>query len=1078
MPDHNNGQANFFLMIPTRIIYYPFLFLLLCFFLNTAIAQQYNFKNYTPKNGLASSIVNNVFQDSKGYIWFGTQGGGISRFNGKEFKNFTKNDGLVSNDVTCITEDKSGNIWIGTSAEGVSKYDRVKFYNYTITEGLADNSVFSIYCDSNNDLWFATLGGGVSIFNGKKFKKIMGSDGLSSDSVYAITMDKNGNYWFALDNSISKYDGATITNYNNLKIISKKRFFSVLADSKGNVWFGSSDAGVVKFNGKDFEEIKIPDEVSNDFIGSIAEDKHGNIWFATDHGALKFDGEKYTLFKAKNGLSSNLVLSINTDYEGNVWMGTQQGGANLFSSEAFVNYTTKDGVISNKITCLFQTNDGAYIIGTQSDGISIFSNGNFSHLTSVPGLSQSNISCIAMDNRNNLWVGTADGVFVLKKQNGNFVLSKRIDKLNNCTLPMVVNIFQDKKGVIWIATFGKGLFKLDNNEVSQYSTSNGLISDDIAIMFKDSRDVIWLGTNDAGVVKFENGKFKNYIEKDGLVNKSVWSIAEDDKQNMYFGTNGGGISFFNVKQSITISKRDGLCSNNITSLAWDTIDKSLWVGTDQGINKLKLTPDFEVKSLRFYGEQEGFNGVEVNQNGILIDDKGLTWFCTPNGLSMYNRNFDYPNLTPPKLCLSGIRLGYQKVDWRKYADSVDLRTNIPYNLVLSHKNNHLTFDFQALTTDNVKYKYLLEGQDNEWSPLSVNTEANFTNIAPGKTYTFKVKAINSNKIWSDDIVAFTFTIKPPWWQTWWFYTLSILFIVGSVLGFINYRTSHLAKEKKILEEKVIERTLELKGSNVKLSEAIQAITDSLNYAKRIQECFLTSEKILMQTLKNYFIIYKPRDIVSGDFYWTFKLPDRTLIACADSTGHGIPGAFMSLIGISLLNEISHSKKIVEPALILDELRRIIILALNPDQLDSGGKDGMDIALISVFKSPETDDVKIYFSGANNAIYIISAQNNSTNFMEYKSDKQPVGFYSNMKPFTQQEIIAKKGDIIYLGTDGYADQFGGIRGKKFMSKQLKKILTSIHTLPLEEQENILEKEFLGWKGNLDQVDDVTVIGIRI
>lgn len=1067
----------FFFMTFFRLKYYLLFFILLCLILNTAFAQQYNFKNYTPKNGLASSIVINIFQDSKGYLWFATQGGGVSRFNGKEFKSFTKNDGLVANVVTCISEDKLGNLWIGTT-DGVSKFDGVKFYNYTIKEGLSDNAIRSIYIDDKNVIWFATSGGGISIFNGKVFNKITTSEGLTNNVVYAITQDKKGEYWFALENGISKYDGIKVTNFDKTDAIIKKTFFSILCDSKGNLWFGSVNTGILKYDGIRFIEMKIPDEVSADFIGSIAEDKHGNIWFATDHGALKFDGNKYTLLNEKKGLSSNSVLSITTDYEGNVWMGTQLGGANLFSNEAFVNYTSKEGLLTNKITTIFQTNEDKYLTGTLSDGISILSNNSFSHFTTVPELLQSNITSITKDHKNNLWIGTSEGVYVLKKKNEKYIFSKRFKKLNNIDLPSVVNIFQDKKRAIWIATYGAGLFKIDGNEEKQYTKSNGLISDNILTMYKDNRDAIWLGTNDAGVLKFENDKFVNYSQKDGLADKSVWSITEDDKHNMYFGTGEGGISCFNGKQFKTVSATSHLCSNYVPALVWDNIDKSLIIGTDKGINKLKLTDDFKVKSLRYYGEQEGFKGVEVNQNAILIDDKGLIWFGTTNGLSMYNRKYDFPNVTPPKLILNSIRLSYKIVDWRKYADSVDLQNNLPNDLILSHKNNHLTFDFQALTTDNVKYTYILEGQDNDWSPLAANPEANFTNIAPGKTYTFKVKAINSNNVWSNDIIAFTFTIKPPWWQTWWFYTISIVLIVAAVFGFINYRTAQLAKEKKVLEEKVIERTTELKGANIKLSEAIHAITDSLNYAQRIQQSFLTSKSILKQTLKEYFILYKPRDIVSGDFYWTFELPDRTLIACADSTGHGIPGAFMSLIGISLLNEISHSKNITEPSLILDELRRIIICALNPKQLDSGGKDGMDIALISIFKNPDSEDVKIHFSGANNALYVISGRNEMTSFMEFKSDKQPVGFYSNMKPFTQQEIIAKKGDIIYMGTDGYADQFGGVKGKKFMSKQLKKILSSIYTLPLDEQERILNKEFYEWKGDLEQVDDVTVIAIRV
>ncbi|MES2592661.1 MAG: two-component regulator propeller domain-containing protein [Bacteroidota bacterium] len=1060
-------------MIQVRIKYHLLTFIFLCFFLNTIFAQQYNFKNYGTKNGLAGSTVNAIFQDSKGFMWFGTQGAGISRFDGKIFKNFTKKDGLIGNDITCINEDHSGNIWIGTSTDGVSKFDGVKFSNYTIKEGLCDNVVRSIYINAENKIWFATAGG-ISIFDGDFSKKITRAEGLSDNAVYAVTQDQKGNYWFAMGEGVSKYDGVNITNFDKNNILNNKIFFSILSDSKGNVWFGSGYTGVIKYNGKDFEQLKIPDEVSEDFIGSIAEDKHGNIWFATNHGALKFDGQKFILFNEKMGLSSNAVFSICSDYEGNVWLGTQLGGVNLFSSEAYSNYTTKDGLITSKITSLFQTKDGTYLLGTLSDGVILFSNDVFSNLSSVPEL---NISSITSDNQNNLWIGTDDGIFVLKKQNGVYSLIKRIQKLNKEKLTSVVTIFQDIKGAMWIATYGAGLFKIDNNGVKQYTESTGLISMNILTMFKDSKNNIWLGTNDAGVLKLKDDTFINYSEKDGLANKSVWSIAEDDKHNIYFGTGEGGISCFNGKDFKTISTDDNLCSNNITALVWDPTDKSLCIGTDKGINTLKLNPDFSIKSLRYYGEEEGFKGGEVISNAILIDDKGLIWFGTTNGLPKYNRKFDYPNITPPKLNLNSIRLSYQSVDWKKYTDSVDLRSNLPYNLVLSHKNNHLTFDFQALTTDNVKYTYILEGQDNDWSPLTTNSEANFTNITPGKTYTFKVKAVNSNNVWSKNEIMYTFTINPPWWQTWWFYTLSVLLLTGCVLGFINYRTAQLAKEKKVLEEKVVERTLELKSSNTKLSEAIHEITDSMNYAQRIQQSFLTSETILDQTLRDYFVLYKPRDIVSGDFYWSFDLPDRTLIGCSDSTGHGIPGAFMSLIGISLLNEISHSKAMREPSKILDELRRIIICALNPEQLDSGGKDGMDIALISIFKS-DSDEVKIHFAGANNGLHIITEQNGSKELKEIKGDKQPVGFYSNMKPFTQHEIVAKKGDIIYMGTDGYADQFGGERGKKFMSKQLRAILLSICNLPLKEQGQVLEKVFQDWKGELDQVDDVTVVGMKL
>ena len=1061
-----------------KLLKYSLLFIV-GFFINCVYSQQYNFKTFTPQNGLAGSIVNNIFQDSKGYLWFATQGGGVSRFNGKEFKNFTKNNGLIANDITCIAEDRVGNIWIGTTTEGVSKFDGLKFTNYTDKEGLANNAIYSIYCDEKNNVWFGTDGGGISIFDGKKFKNLSIHDGLACDMVYAITQDKKGDFWFALKCGVAKFDGARITNYEKEKVILNKRFFSILCDRDGDIWFGSSNAGVVKYNGEKFEEFKIPEEVSSDFIGGITQDLYGNVWFATEHGALKFDGGNFTLFNEKNGLPSNIVLSTYTDYEGNVWFGIQQSGVTLLSNETFVKYDKKDGLVSNKITSQFQTGNNSFIIGTYGNGIMSFSNNEFVQIRSIPELSQSIISAISADNENNYWIGTDAGLFILKRQDNDiFVLHKHIKALNNVPLPIIVNIVQDKNGAMWVATYGAGVFKIDKDNIEHFSVESGLPTSNILVMFKDSSDGIWLGTNDAGVLKKEKHNFKNYSTGDGLASKSVWTITEDDNHNIYFGTNDAGISCFDGKEFTHISSRDGVCSNNITTLVWDKRSKHLFVGTDKGINKLKFSSKFKIDSIYFYGEQEGFKGGEVNSSAVLIDDAGIIWFGTPEGLYRYNRKYDYVNLIPPKLILKEVRLFYQQIDWKNYSDSVNARTNIPHNLTLSYENNHLTFYFQALTTSDVKYSYILEGLDKEWSPLSAIPEANFTNITPGKSYTFKVKAVNNNGVWSADEIAFSFTINPPWWQTWWFYSIAFVLIVSGVLGFINYRTAKLAKEKKVLEEKVIERTHELKQANVRLSEAIHAITDSMNYAQRIQQSFLTSEKVLDQILGDYFILYKPRDIVSGDFYWSFDLPDRTIIACADCTGHGIPGAFMSLIGLSLLNEISHSKGIVEPAKMLDELRRIIIMGLNPEQNETGGKDGMDITLISIFKSQEGENVKVHFSGANSVLCLVTQRNKQPELLEFKGDKQPVGYYSIMKPFTQQEIIAKRGDMLYMFTDGYADQFGGENGKKFMAKQLKRNLLNLVEIPTSEQKQRLNSSFIQWQGDLEQVDDVTVVGIKI
>ena len=249
------------------------------------------------------------------------------------------------------------------------------------------------------------------------------------------------------------------------------------------------------------------------------------------------------------------------------------------------------------------------------------------------------------------------------------------------------------------------------------------------------------------------------------------------------------------------------------------------------------------------------------------------------------------------------------------------------------------------------------------------------------------------------------------------------------------------------------------------------ISDSVAYAKRIQSSFLTSEAYIKRYLPEYFILYKPRDVVSGDFYWMHQQNDYLYFCIADCTGHGIPGAFMSLIGMGVLNEIIYSKQINDTNAILDELRRIVILALNPEGALEEGKDGMDLILGRLHLKTK----ELQYSAAYNPFYVY--QNGK--LVKYKADKMPVGKYAESeKPFTQFTIQLSTGDIIYASTDGFRDQFGGEKGKKFMSGKFETYLLSITHEALDEQKGLLEKEFLKWKGNYEQVDDVCVFGVRV
>ncbi|MFL5765733.1 MAG: two-component regulator propeller domain-containing protein [Bacteroidia bacterium] len=1058
-------------------INYFFTLVLALYFTGNACAQKYNFKNYSQKSGLPNSIVNTIFQDSRGYIWFGTQGGGLSRFDGKTFKNFNKESGLIDNDVTYITEDKDGNIWIATS-NGVSRFDGVNFKNFNEKNGLSQGVVYCIYADDGGKIWFAVQGGGVNIYDGRSFTQLMMKDGLPSNNPFTITQDKDHNYWFGMSNGIAKYDGNRVTSYDKVPEVNNKTFFASYLDSKGNIWFGGIEqTGVVKYNGHSFENVALPAEVKDDFIGSIVEDDKNNMWFATNHGVLKMSGDsskkesRFFLFTEKEGLASNYVLSLCNDYENNIWIGTQDGGVDLFNNQSFANYTEKDGLLNKNVVSIVQETDNTFIIGTSGLGLNVLNTATntFTPLTDAKEILSCNVYITMFDDKKQLWVGAQEGAFVLTKDGNKYKLKQQIPEKS---LVAVLAMIQDKKGTVWLGSYGSGIMKIDNGVSTRYTVSHGFISDKILTIFQDSKSNIWIGTKDQGLIKYNGQSFAQFSTSEGLPDKGVWSIAEDREGNLYLGTNESGVFIFDGKDFKAVNTKNGLCSNYVPKILYDPIDDCIWAGTEKGVNKIKFKKDHQIESIRYFGEQEGYKGIAINANSMIVDTKGLLWFGGINGLSKYDRTYDFPNLTPPKIRFSEIKLGYQSVDWKNYADSVDPKTNLPVNLVLSHKNNNLSFSFQALTTDNVRYTFMLEGQDEDWSPLTNNPEAVFTNIDPGKTYVFKAKVINSNGVWSKEPISFAFTINPPWWRTWWFYTLSVLIIIGSIFSFINFRTAQLAREKKVLEEKVTERTLELKNTHDQLSHAFQDITDSINYAKKIQEAILPLNEEIRKELPDHFILFRPRDVVSGDFYWFNKKGDQVFIAAIDCTGHGVPGAFMSMIGNSLLNEIVSTQGVHDAAGILKKLHLGVRKALKQDRDSYESKDGMDMALVSLNLSMNT----LQYAGAKRPMFFVR----KGVLEEIKADKQSIGGVEMQSDyqFTNHDFDLQKGDTFYLFTDGYVDQFGGEKGKKYSTKRLRETLDGMQHLPMDDQGRLLNRILKEWKTGLEQIDDVLVIGIRM
>jgi serine phosphatase RsbU (regulator of sigma subunit) len=363
-----------------------------------------------------------------------------------------------------------------------------------------------------------------------------------------------------------------------------------------------------------------------------------------------------------------------------------------------------------------------------------------------------------------------------------------------------------------------------------------------------------------------------------------------------------------------------------------------------------------------------------------------------------------------------------------------------------------------------QYQYKLEGIDDEWSPVTSNRYISYTNI-PGGTYSLHVRAADCNGNWGEENILLYIHIQPPFWKTNWFYSLCVFVLLIGIFTFIRIRTAAIKKENRILEAKVAERTQELAQKNAD-------ITSSIQYAKRIQTAMLPDLEVIYEHFPQSFVLYKPKDIVSGDFYWFEEKDGKNILCVGDCTGHGVPGALMSMIGHNILNQVVLEKGITQPDQVLNSLNEGVRSALKQDQHEQDTTDGMDIGIISYDKAKK----EILFAGALRPLIMIS----KGLLTKIDSDRFPIGGSLDTRDmkFSMHRFFVEPGDTLYMFSDGYADQFGGVKGKKFMVKNLLARLQSIQELSMDEQAKALEQTFEEWKAGFQQVDDVLMVGIRI
>jgi PAS domain S-box-containing protein len=781
----------------------------------TALGQHYYFKNYSIESGLAQSQVHSIYQDTYGYLWIGTLGGGVSRFDGITFTNFSTKDGLADNQVLTIFEDAGRNIWFGTK-KGVSRYDGTTFHPLNAGDNLS-NSVFrAILEDNNSNLWFGTEKGAWK-YDGKIFRHFTKKDGLVDDFIRTIHLDKKGILWFGTDNKgISRFDGTAFINFSTSDGLADNTIYSILEDRDGNLWFGTY-GGVSKFEGKTFRNFNTEHGLSNNIVKSIIEDREGNLWIGTEGGGIcKFDGTVFTCLTEKNGLGSNFVWALFEDREGNIWIGTYRGGLEKYSGDRFTNYSSKDGLGGDVIRSILPDSSGRLWFGTFRGGVSRYDGNSFVSFTTRDGLIHKFVLSILEDQKGNFWFGTYRGV---SKYNGKtFVYFNGQDEFYG---KVVREIIEDRAGNIWFGIDRGGVSRYDGKTITHFSVKDGLNDDQVQAITEDRYGNIWIGTLN-GICRYDGRTFINFSEKNGLDQKYIYAIAEDKKGNIWFGAYGDGIIRYsptNREATLEIfAVKDGLNNNNVVSLSFDN-EGRLWIGTEKGLCQLDVEA-YETsgrKDFRYYGREEGFSGIECISNAICRDASGTTWIGTVRGAMKYNPARDKINETEPLTHITGLRLLPGASNWLEYAKDVG-RGGLPIGLSLPYNKNYLQFDFIGISLTvpgKIRYKYKLEGFDDQWVPGNESSFATYSNIPPGQ-YAFKVIACNNEGVWNKEATAFHFEIIPPFWQTWWFYILSAVVVIVSISTLIRIRTGNLKKRQWILEDMVKKSTEELKKEKEKV----------------------------------------------------------------------------------------------------------------------------------------------------------------------------------------------------------------------------------------------------------------------
>ena len=799
-------------------------------------------------------------------------------------------------------------------------------------------------------------------------------------------------------------------------------------------------------------------------------------------------GKTRSIINKRNGLADNDVKELILDASKNLWLALNNGISRVEMSSPLSVYSEKSG-ISGSINSVIRYKSQLYV-GTTNGLFAQADNESENTFKPVFNLTVPVRSLI--EAKGSLLAGTDAGIFQIAgkiisniSNEGSFTLYYS-DEMN-----LLFSVGQ--KGLT--GYHFEGTFRKINSLTINNEDISGITSE------PDSTEGVrfWLATRYKGLIRVKVKDDFTYIsdrynKADGLPEGPVFASTLNSKT--VFGTSIGLYSFTNeniVKESLPdslknnkdyskgfFSKFSGVSDSIGKSVSFiaDTKNKA-WICTENIVGYLD-------KRSNMAWIDKPFRGIDVSKIYVIYpEDNGVCWIGTTDGLIRYDENSskrygeEYHTLIRKVICSDNDSSIFKGTYFTTDKGYFKIITEQPLSMkpLFRYKDNSIRIEFSASFyeySDKILYSYKFENSS-RWSQWTQENFQEFTNLHEGD-YTFMVRARNVYGT-EGTPVQYSFKVLPPWYRTGAAYSSYVILLFILFWLFARVYSRHLKRENLRLEGIVSERTAEvvkqkdeIVSKNIVLEFQKKEIEDSIRYARRIQSAVIPSENDCIKLLTESFVLFRPLNIVSGDFYWISHVGNRIIFTAADCTGHGVPGAFMSMLGVAFLNEIVNKDNETSPDIILNLLRKKVIQALQQHGVSGETRDGMDIAIVSI----DTQEKKLEFAGAYNPLIMIR----NGEIFETAGDKMPIGIYENMNPFTCHEITIERGDLFYMSSDGYEDQFGGPDGKKFKAKRFKQLLLEIHKNPMQMQRDILEKNFEDWKGDLPQIDDVVVVGLSI